>query len=87
MPSNKNKKKIRDYFRRGTLGFKILFLTLIFVFLVVAILSPFILIEGSSRVLATILVVVVSSIYVLIILIYIWDWLKENYQSDDDKEE
>ena len=87
MSSNKSKKKIKDYFRRGTLGFKILFLTFIFVFLIVAILSPFILIEGSNKILAIILVVVVSSIYVIMLLIYIWDWLKEKYQSDDDKKE
>ena len=78
-------KKFNERFRKGTLGFKIVWLSIVYVFLFVALLSPFILIEGASKVLAIILLSVLTVAYVFILLLYIWDWIKAKYQIEDKK--
>ena len=44
------KKNIGRYFKKGTLGFKILFLSLIFVFLSVSVFSPFMSLLTGGRI-------------------------------------
>ena len=77
------KNKLAPYFRRNTLGFKIVFLTIIYLFLLIAALSPFIFIKESSKTLAIILFVAISLIYFVILLLFNWDWFKNKYDSND----
>ena len=70
-------KKFKESFKRGRLGYRILITTFIYLFLLVAELSPFILIKDSNKVLAIILVSITTVAYIFIILVYIWDVIKE----------
>lgn len=79
-----NKKNIGRYFKKGTLGFKILFLSLIFVFLSVSVFSPFMLIDGANKTLGIVLLCIIVFVYLLILINYVWDWLKAKYGPDND---
>ena len=68
----KNNKKLKKH------GKKLLFITFIYVFVFVSILAPFITIEGANRTLGYILLGVLSFIYLLILVVCLWDWLKED---------
>jgi len=80
----KTKKSLQDAFKRGKLGWKIIWSTLIFLILFVSIFSPFMLVEGANKTLGIVLLCILGFVYAIILLIFIWDWLKEKV-SDDQK--
>ena len=82
-----NKNNFFSYFRKGTLGYRIFLLTLIFAILFVSIFSPFMLVEGSNRTLGFILLGILAFIYVFILLIYIWDYLKNKCSQDKESKD
>lgn len=55
---------------------KILFLTFMYLFILISLLSPFIVIEGANKVLGYILAGIITLIYLFILLILFWDWFK-----------
>ena len=75
--SSKKKSNLGSYFKRGKLGWRILWLTFIFFLLFASIFAPFMLYENANRTLGLILLCVLGLVYLFIILIFVWDWLKE----------
>lgn len=59
---------------------KIIYLSFIYLFIIVSFLSPFIAIEGSNKVLGFIIVGILTLVYLLVLLVFVWDWLKEKNQ-------
>lgn len=59
---------------------KIIYLSFIYLLIIVSFLSPFIAIEGSNKVLAFIIAGILTLIYLLVLLVFVWDWLKEKNQ-------
>ena len=64
------------YFRKGSTSYKILILSLAFVLLASSILAPIFLVENGSRTLGIILAFVLLIAYLLILLYFIYEWLK-----------
>lgn len=83
--SKLTKKQLADSFKRGKLGWKIIWLTLIFLVLFVSIFSPFMLIEGANKTLGIILLVILGFIYIFVLLIFLWDWLKSKVSDEEKK--
>lgn len=79
MKDNKNK----GLFKRGKLGYRILIISFVFIFILIAELSPFIFLKDANMVLAIILVSITAAAYILIILLLIWDHLKTKYNVED----
>lgn len=59
---------------------KVIYLSFIYLLIMVSFLSPFIAIEGSNKVLAFIIAGIITLIYLLVLLVFVWDWLKEKNQ-------
>lgn len=59
---------------------KITYLSFIYLFLIVSFLSPFIAIEGANKVLGFIIAGIITLIYLLVLIIFLWDWLKQKNQ-------
>lgn len=72
-----SKKKIGKYFKRGAIGYRLSILTIVYVILAISFLTPFMTIEGANTTLGIIIVIVLSTIYVFIVLLAIWDEIKK----------
>ena len=81
----KTKKNLQKYFKRGKLGWKLLWLTFIFSMLFVSIFAPFMLIESANKTLGIVLLSALGFIYIFLIFILIWDWLKEKVIENQNK--
>lgn len=81
----KIKEKIKNSFKKGGLGWRITWTTLIFLILFIAIFAPFILVEGANETFSIILLTIFIFAYVFIILIFIWDWLKQKNEDKNKK--
>ena len=55
---------------------KIIFLSFIYLFILVSFLSPFIAIEGSNKTLGFIIAGLLTLAYLFILLVFLWDWIK-----------
>lgn len=55
---------------------KIIILSFIYLFILVSFLSPFIAIEGSNKTLGFIIAGILTLAYLLILLVFLWDWIK-----------
>ncbi len=75
--SNRKKSNFGSYFKRGKLGWRILWLTFIFLLLFASIFAPFMLYENANRTLGLVLLCALGFVYIFIILIFVWDWFKE----------
>lgn len=70
------KKTNKKLFRHGSTSYKILILTGVFLFVIISFLSPFMLVEDSNKTLALIISICLFVVYLLILLIFIWDHIK-----------
>lgn len=61
---------------------RVIFISFIYLFVMVSFLSPFIAIEGSNLTLAIIIAGILTFIYLLILLVYLWDWLKAKAKAE-----
>ena len=70
------------YFKKGSISYKILLLTIAFVLLSVSLLTPIFLVDGGNRTLGGIFASVLGITYVLILLYLIYNWAKEQSSKD-----
>ena len=73
-----SKKKISKYFKRGAIGYRLSILTVAFIILLLSFLTPFMTIEGANKTIGIIIVIVLSVVYVFLIMLYIWDYMKKH---------
>ena len=62
---------------------KVIFLTFIYLFILIAFLSPFIAIEGSNKTLGLIVAGIITLIYLLTLLVILRDWMKARVNLND----
>lgn len=70
------RKKIKKFFKKGEIGYRLLILTIVYIITSLAFLTPFMTIEGANITLGIIITVVLSAIYITIVLFTIWDKIK-----------
>ncbi len=66
----------KRYFKRGSTSYRVLVLSIAFVILSVSILTPVFVVEGGNRTLGIVLACVLGATFILILLYFLYDWMK-----------
>ena len=76
----------KRYFKKGSTSYKILLLSIAFILLATSVLTPVFLVEGGNRTLGLILAIVLGVAYILILIYFLYEWMKlsENETKGDE---